>query len=98
VPGATASPGAVGQSCGRQARTGGSRHASIALRVAGRTSVHLIDEAVLHSEFEGLALPGHRVAVFPPILPRVPPAAKLPLWRDVPPADIVCCAAVRPFG
>ena len=71
------------------------RHGSQALRVARHASRHPLAESVLWKEYEGLTLLGHREAAFPPIIPHVPCAAQLPRGCDVPPANIVCRAALR---
>src|SRR5437870_315490 len=68
---------------------------SIALRVAKRTSEHLIlGESVLRREYEALALPIDGGTTFPPAVPHVPLAAHLPIWCDVPGAYVVLRAAV----
>src|SRR5712691_546374 len=70
------------------------QHSSIVLRVTGRASVDRLHPSILPIQFEGLVLSVHGGAAFLPIVPRVPPAAKLPVWRDVPPPDVVPCATV----
>ena len=47
-----------------------------------------LSPAVLQIQFEGLALPVHGVAAFPPAVPHVPRAAKIAVWRDVPRANV----------
>src|SRR5262245_77961 len=49
---------------------------------------HHFPPAVWYREFEGLALPVDGIAALPPAVPHVPLEAKLPCWRDVPPADV----------
>src|SRR5438874_8791830 len=67
---------------------------SIALRVAGRASVDRFHPAILPVQFEALPFPVHGDAALPPVIPGVPPAAKMPVWCDVPLADIVPCATI----
>jgi hypothetical protein len=71
------------------------RIGSIALRVAEHASVHLLGESVFQLQFEGLALPVYGEAVFPLAPPHMPLAAKLPVRRDMPPAEVAFRAEVR---
>src|SRR5215831_8422142 len=62
---------------------------SIALRVAGRTSVDRLHPIIRPIQFKALALPVYGDAAFPPIVQGVPPATQLSLWCDVPSADVL---------
>src|SRR6266852_9046121 len=83
---------------GSDRRVDQDRSASVALRVTGIAAERHRAPSVAHLEVEGLAVPVHGEAAFPPAVEHVPRAAIGAVRRDAPPADVnvVSGCAVQP--